>query len=85
MKPQALPSLGLALADAKDMYTEQAQLHSAALCLLPGVGGCAIDADVSTGPSTSTRVRGAVGPESRSLDGRHASLRDRFRTRPRLG
>lgn len=50
--PLPLPSLGLALADAKDMYAEQARLHRAALCLIPSVAGmpesgCALDADLA--------------------------------------
>ena len=49
MRPQALPSLGLALSDAKDMYAEQSRLHSAALCLGQRGTRCDIDADVSTG------------------------------------
>lgn len=51
-RPQPLPSLGLALTDAKSMYAEQASLHAAALCLTPSAGGiaavnCAIDADLA--------------------------------------
>ncbi|XP_043200890.1 ferritin-1, chloroplastic-like [Amphibalanus amphitrite] len=47
LRPQALSSLGLALADAKDMYAEQARLHSAALCLSPSAVGCSVDADLA--------------------------------------
>ncbi|XP_037091041.1 uncharacterized protein LOC119111332 [Pollicipes pollicipes] len=50
--PLPLPSLGLALTDAKDMYEEQARLHRGALCLTATAGGiaeagCALDADLA--------------------------------------
>jgi len=52
LTPLPLPSLGLALADAKDMYAEQARLHRGALCLTSEAGGladtgCALDADLA--------------------------------------
>ena len=56
MRPQALPSLGLALSDAKDMYAEQSRLHSAALCHGRRDARCDIDADVSTGTPSNVRT-----------------------------
>ena len=59
-QPQPLPSLGLALTDAKDMYAEQTRLYRGALCLTSRAGvllsfddrsgsidaPCALDPDV---------------------------------------
>ncbi|XP_037093505.1 uncharacterized protein LOC119113256 [Pollicipes pollicipes] len=62
--PLPLPSLGLALTDAKDMYEEQARLHRGALCLTATAGGMLKPAARST-PIWLTRLRTPSSPRWR--------------------